>query len=47
MKVVWLGSDPIPDQWHSAHQSLVRLLSAEDAHQALDQHVPDIVVVGR
>jgi diguanylate cyclase (GGDEF)-like protein len=46
MTVLWLGSDPIPDQWQSAQQSLVRVTSAEDAHQALERHFPDIIVVG-
>jgi predicted signal transduction protein with EAL and GGDEF domain len=46
MTVLWLGSDPIPDQWQSAQHSLVRVLSPDDAHQALEQHLPDILVVG-
>jgi diguanylate cyclase (GGDEF)-like protein len=46
MTVLWLGSDPIPDQWHSAPQSLVRALSPDDAHRALEQHLPDVIVVG-
>ncbi len=27
MTVLWLGNDPIPDQWHGAQQSLVSVLS--------------------
>ena len=46
MTVLWLGSDPVPDQWHDAQQSLVRVLSPDDAHQALEQHCPDTIVVG-
>jgi hypothetical protein len=34
MTVLWLGSDPIPDQW--TEHALVRLLSSNEAQQALE-----------
>jgi diguanylate cyclase (GGDEF)-like protein len=46
MKVLWLGSDPIPDQWEGAKHTLVRVLSPNEAHQELERQLPDIMVVG-
>lgn len=46
MTVLWLGNDPIPDQWEGAQHPLERVLTANDAHQALARHLPEIIVVG-
>jgi diguanylate cyclase (GGDEF)-like protein len=46
MTVLWLGSDPIPDQWPGAEHALVRVLSPVDAHRAIAQELPELVVVG-
>jgi hypothetical protein len=47
MTVLWLGRDPIPDQWQSARQALARALSPDHAHHALDQHLPEFIAVAR
>jgi hypothetical protein len=46
MTVLWLCSDPIPDQWQTAAHAVVRVLSPEEAHRAIGQEFPELVVVG-
>ncbi len=46
MTVLWLGSEPIPDQWQSVGHAFVRVLSPEDAHRAVGVQLPELIVVG-
>lgn len=46
MTVLWLGTDPLPDQWPSSEHRLERVLSPDEAHRAIDQELPEFVVVG-